>query len=233
MKSWRKHYSRHIFSSGTSCRAGIPAAPARYSVLVFGRKKEAPTAQETVDQQAAEAAARQAGMTGKGAPTPTRKAQEAARRRPLVPEDRKASKAAERQAIQDQRQKMRQALDTGDEKFLPLRDKGPQKRYARDYVDARFSLGEFLMFGALVFVLVSLVVPASSEYMAYVLGGFWVMFLAVFVDVFILSRKLRKRLADKFGEVERGTVWYGSMRSLQFRKLRLPKPQVGRGQYPS
>lgn len=233
MKSWRKHYSRHIFSSGTSCRAGIPAAPARYSVLVFGRKKEAPTAQETVDQQAAEAAARQAGMTGKGAPTPTRKAQEAARRRPLVPEDRKASKAAERQAIQDQRQKMRQALDTGDEKFLPLRDKGPQKRYARDYVDARFSLGEFLMFGALVFVLVSLVVPASSEYMVYVLGGFWVMFLAVFVDVFILSRKLRKRLADKFGEVERGTVWYGSMRSLQFRKLRLPKPQVGRGQYPS
>src|SRR5919112_1481286 len=179
------------------------------------------------------AAARQGGVTGKGAPTPTRKAQEAARRRPLVPADRKASKAAERQAIQDQRQKMRQALDTGDEKFLPLRDKGPQKRFARDFVDARFSLGEYLMFGALVFVLVSLVVPASSDMMIYVLGGFWVMFLAVFVDVFILSRKLRKRLAEKFGEVERGTVWYGSMRSLQFRKLRLPKPQVKRGEYPA
>jgi len=200
---------------------------------VFGRKKEAPSAQETVDQQAAEAAAREAGVIGKGAPTPTRRAQEAARKRPLVPEDRKASKAAERQVIQDQRQKMRQALDTGDEKFLPLRDKGPQKRFARDFVDARFSLGEFLMFGALVFVLVSLVVPASSDYMIYVLGGFWVMFLAVFVDVFLLSRKLRKRLAEKFGEVERGTVWYGSMRSLQFRKLRLPKPQVSRGQSPS
>ncbi len=51
---------------------------------------------------------------------------------------------------------MRQALDTGDEKFLPLRDKGPQKRFARDYVDARFSLGEYLMFGALVFVIISL-----------------------------------------------------------------------------
>ncbi|GAB5080466.1 DUF3043 domain-containing protein [Arthrobacter sp. AD-310] len=199
---------------------------------MFGRKKEAPSAQEIVDQQAADAAARATGV-GKGAPTPTRKAQEAARKRPLVPEDRKASKAAERQAIQDQRQKMRQALDTGDERFLPLRDKGPQKRFARDYVDARFSLGEYLMFGALVFVLVSLVVPASSDMMIYVLGGFWVMFLAVFIDVFVLSRKLRKRLAEKFGEVERGTVWYGSMRSLQFRKLRLPKPQVKRGQYPA
>jgi uncharacterized protein YhhL (DUF1145 family) len=203
-----------------------------YSDVVFGRKKEAPSAQEIVDQQAAEAAARANGA-GKGAPTPTRKAQEAARKRPLVPEDRKASKAAERQAIQDQRQKMRQALDTGDEKFLPLRDKGPQKRFARDYVDARFSLGEYLMFGALVFVLVSLVVPASSDLMIYVLGGFWVMFLVVFIDVFLLSRKLKKRLTEKFGEVERGTVWYGSMRSLQFRKLRLPKPQVKRGQYPA
>ena len=200
---------------------------------MFGRRKEAPSAQQTLDQQAAEAAARQNSVAGKGAPTPTRKAQEAARRRPLVPEDRKASKAAERQAVQEQRLKMRRALDTGDEKFLPLRDKGPQKRFARDFVDARFNLGEYLMFGALVFVLVSLVVPASSDMMIYVLGAFWVMFLAVFVDVFILSRKLRKRLTEKFGSVEGGTVWYGSMRSLQFRKLRLPKPQVQRGQYPA
>jgi len=207
-------------------------AAAGYSVWVFGRKKEAPTAQDIVDQQVAAASARDA-VTGKGAPTPKRSAQVAARKRPLVPEDRKASKAAERAAVQEQRLKMRQAMDTGDEKFLPLRDKGPQKRFARDYVDARFSLGEFLMFGALVFVVVSLLVPADSELMIYVLGGFWVMFLAVFVDVFILSRKLKKRLAQKFGEVERGTVWYGSMRSLQFRRLRLPKPQVKRGEFPA
>jgi hypothetical protein len=211
---------------------GPGPAAAGYSRWVFGRKKEAPSAQEIVDQQAAAASARDAAM-GKGAPTPKRSAQVAARKRPLVPEDRKASKAAERVAIQDQRLKMRQAMDTGDERFLPLRDKGPQKRFARDYVDARFSLGEFLMFGALIFVVVSLLVPASSEQMIYVLGGFWVMFLAVFVDVFILSRKLKKRLTEKFGEVERGTVWYGSMRSLQFRRLRLPKPQVKRGEFPA
>jgi hypothetical protein len=205
---------------------------AGYPICVFGRKKEAPSAQEIVDQQAAAASARD-GASGKGAPTPKRSAQVAARKRPLVPEDRKASKAAERVAMQDQRLKMRQAMDTGDERFLPLRDKGPQKRFARDYVDARFSLGEYLMFGALVFVVVSLLVPASSEQMVYVLGGFWVMFLAVFVDVLILFRKLKTRLAAKFGEVERGTVWYGSMRSLQFRKLRLPKPLVKRGDYPA
>lgn len=200
---------------------------------MFGRKKEEPGAQDAIDQSALEAAAENNARAGKGTPTPRRKDQEAARRRPLVPTDRKASKAAERAAMQDQRQKMRQALDTGDEKFLPLRDKGPQKRFVRDFVDARFTLGEYLMFGALVFVVLSFMVPSSSDQMFYVLGGFWAMFLAVFVDVFILSRQLRKRLKQKFGEVERGTVWYGSMRALQFRKLRLPKPMVKRGQYPS
>ncbi|BCW36437.1 hypothetical protein StoSoilA2_24930 [Arthrobacter sp. StoSoilA2] len=197
---------------------------------MFGRKKEEPSAQAVVDQ--AQAAAQEPGA-GKGAPTPKRKDQEAARKRPLVPNDRKASKEAERVAIQDQRQKMRQALDTGDEKYLPLRDKGPQKRFVRDYVDARFSLGEYLMFGALLFVVISLIVPANSAQITYVLVGFWIMFLAVFVDAFILSRKLRKRLGEKFGEVERGAIWYGCMRALQFRKLRLPKPQVKRGQYPA
>ncbi len=84
---------------------------------MFGRKKEEPSAQSVVDQ--AYATAPESGA-GKGAPpTPKRKDQEAARKRPLVPNDRKASKAAERVAIQDQRQKMRQALDTGDERFLP------------------------------------------------------------------------------------------------------------------
>ncbi|HEX5869316.1 MAG TPA: DUF3043 domain-containing protein, partial [Longimicrobium sp.] len=228
------HSKPSIFDAArrVPCGPGLVRAAPGYSVGVFGRKKEAPSAQDIVDQQAAGAAARDTAL-GKGAPTPKRSAQVAARKRPLVPEDRKASKAAERAAVQEQRLKMRQAMDTGDERFLPLRDKGPQKRFARDYVDARFSLGEYLMFGALIFVIVSLLVPSTSEQMVYVLGGFWVMFLAVFVDVFILSRKLKKRLEEKFGDVERGTVWYGSMRSLQFRRLRLPKPLVKRGEYPA
>ena len=36
-------------------------------------------------------------------------------------------------------------MRTGDERYLPARDKGPVKRYIRDYVDARFSLGEAFM----------------------------------------------------------------------------------------
>ncbi|MEN2745079.1 DUF3043 domain-containing protein [Sinomonas halotolerans] len=195
---------------------------------MFGRKNETP-AEKPVMPAESEAAPR----GGKGAPTPRRKDQEAARRRPLVPTDRKASKAAERQAAAEERLRVRRALETGDERNLPWRDRGPQKRFARDVVDARFNLGEYLMFAALVFVIASFVVPQDSTAQVYILTAFWGVFLLVFADTFWLSRQLKKRLVAKFGEVERGTVWYGSMRALQFRPLRLPKPQVKRGQYPA
>jgi hypothetical protein len=43
-----------------------------------------------------------------------------------------------------------------------------------------------------------------------------------------------RRVGAKFGasKVERGLRWYAAMRALQLRMIRLPKPQVKRGQYP-
>ena len=119
---------------------------------MFGRKKEAPTAQETVDQAAAAQAEspKSGGSTGKGAPTPRRKDQVAARQRPLVPNDRKAAREASRAAMREERLKTRAALDTGDERYLPLRDKGPNRRFVRDVVDARWNVGEFVMIAAAV-----------------------------------------------------------------------------------
>ncbi len=128
---------------------------------------------------------------------------------------------------------MRQAMDTGEEKYLPLRDKGPQKRYARDFTDARFSIGEYVMFAALIIVVLTLAVPVTTETQIYVFGVFWAVVLAVVVDCVFLSRKLKRLVKAKFGTVEPGVVWYGTMRSLQFRRLRLPKPMVKRGEYPS
>lgn len=194
---------------------------------MFGRKNE-PAAESPGQPDEPEVP-----TAGKGSPTPRRKDQVAARRRPLVPTDRKASKAAERQASIEERQRVRRALETGDERNLPLRDRGPQKRFTRDVVDARFNLGEYLMFAALAFVVISFVVPQDAQAQVYILGAFWVVFILVFADTFWLSRQLKKRLTAKFGEVERGTVWYGSMRALQFRPLRLPKALAKRGQYPS
>src|SRR5690606_41173505 len=65
-------------------------------------------------------------------PTPTRKEQEAARRRPLVPKDRKVARLQNRARLQSEREKARIGIANGEERYLPIRDKGPQKRYVRD-----------------------------------------------------------------------------------------------------
>jgi hypothetical protein len=195
---------------------------------VFGRKKDqAPDPQVTPAQQIARFKDPQ---SAKGVPTPSRKAQEDARKRPLVPSDRAGAKVAARDARREEQARMRRALDTGEERFLPVRDKGPQKRYARDFVDARFSLGEYVMFAALAIVVLTMVLPLNSQVIVFSL--FWVMVALVAIDVWLMSRKLKRQITAKFGSVDAGVTWYGCMRAMQFRRLRLPKPMVKRGEWP-
>lgn len=196
---------------------------------MFGRNREAPSAQETVDSASRIPEAPRS--QGKGAPTPKRSVQEAARKRPLVPNDRRAAREQSRSTARDDRARTRQALDTDDERYLPLRDKGPQRRYVRQFVDARTNLGEFLMIAALVFVVLSFFQSLAVQ--SAVLTSFWVLILAVLLDIVLMRRKLKKRLTEKFGAPNQGDLWYATTRALQIRRLRLPKPQVRRGQYPS
>ena len=199
---------------------------------MFGRKKDEAAAQQVTPAPNESTERFKDPQSAKGVPTPSRKQQEEARKRPLVPNDRAAAKVAAKEARREEQVRMRRALDTGEERFLPLRDKGPQKRYARDFVDARFSLGEYVMFVALAIVLLTVVIPAGNSQII-VFSLFWVMVAGVVIDTWLMSRKLKRQIGEKFGIVEPGVIWYGSMRAMQFRRLRLPKPMVGRGEWPS
>ena len=59
----------------------------------------------------------------------------------------------------------------------------------------------------------------------------WAFFFLVIIDSVLMGARLKKRLGEKFGEskVEKGYRWYAAMRALEMRPLRLPKPQVKRG----
>ncbi|SJM72028.1 CblZ, a non-orthologous displasment for Alpha-ribazole-5'-phosphate phosphatase [Arthrobacter rhombi] len=124
---------------------------------------------------------------------------------------------------------MRLANETGDERYLSTRDKGPQKRFARNFVDSRWMVGEFLMIIILVFLIISFSMSKNLQVTAYVTFGLWIVLAITVLDSFIMTRQLKKRLTDKFGSRDRGVLWYAAMRGLQFRKLRLPKPQIARG----
>lgn len=172
---------------------------------------------------------------GKGRATPPRKQQEAANRRPLVggttPEARKASK----QRQTEERQRARAGVLAGEEKYLTVRDRGPQRRLSRDLVDSRFTVGELMvpiLFVSL--VLTSIPMPtteASALVQVIAVLLMWAILIGMVVDGFFLGRTVQKRVAEKFGadKVERGLRMYAAMRAINMRVMRLPKPQVKRG----
>lgn len=166
----------------------------------------------------------------KGQPTPKRRDQEAANRRPLIADDRKVAKQQQKHAVAEERARMRRALDTGEEKYLPARDKGPQRRYVRNFIDSRWGVGEWLIIGVLIFLGLSFV-PTPAMQMASTIGMLTFVFLVVF-EGFWVGYQAKKRLETKFGVMEPGTRWYAAMRATQMRRMRLPRPQVKRGQSP-
>lgn len=170
--------------------------------------------------------------TGKGQPTPSRRVQEAANKRPLVPDDRKLAAKQARAKSAESRERARIGMAAGDDKYLPMRERGPQKRYARDYIDARFNVGEFMI--PVMFLVILLTFFPDPSVQTYGILALWAFFLVAIVDCVILGFILTKKMETKFGADRAERVrWYAAMRALQLRPMRLPKPQVKRGQYPA
>jgi len=206
---------------------------------VFGRNRASDAAATQTTQD--ESAAREG---GKGRPTPRRRVAEQRNRRPIgspnrasaarpgaTKAEKKAARAAERAAFAAERAKTREALMTGDERHLPVRDKGPARRFVRDYVDARRNAGELFIPVALVILLSSLV-PVAVVVTAS-LVALYAMVLWVVVDSVLLRRRLTRLTAERFGDKAAGAGTYGMMRALQIRRTRLPRPQVKRGAFPA
>jgi hypothetical protein len=167
--------------------------------------------------------------SGKGRPTPSRKEREAANRRPLVGDRTKEGRKAANAAAAAKRNEARLGLSAGEERYLGPRDRGPQKRFARDFVDSRFTVGEMMI--PVLFFAVILTTINNNALQIAVLVLMWGMFLGIFLNGWLLGRKVQKQLSEKYGEgkVERGLTMYVIMRSIQMRPMRLPKPQVKRG----
>ena len=85
--------------------------------------KPTPSAAEQATAEAVATA--EAIAAGKGRATPTRKEREAARKRPLVPNDRKQAAKEHREKMNAARERARIGMANGEEKYLPQRDRGP------------------------------------------------------------------------------------------------------------
>jgi hypothetical protein len=169
---------------------------------------------------------------GKGRRTPTRKEAEEARKKQMkVPMTRKEQAKRERASREDLRLKQREALKTGDEKYLPARERGPVRKFCRDYDDRRWNVAEFLLPFLLVAFVVMIAGSSNANVSAILTAIVYpVMIFGTVIDEFILVRGLRKQLKQRFSSDETGgAVAYTVLRSTQLRRFRLPKPQLKRG----
>lgn len=187
---------------------------------------------DAVTLEKPDASERPEAQAPKGRPTPKRSEAEANRRgRAYVPKDRKEAAKDARARDRSARERQRAALLNGDESALPPRDKGPVRRFARDYVDSRMTAAEWFLPFAVVILLLSVMKNPTLTFLSLVL---WVLIIVLIVGhSFVLGFGLRKQLAQRFPDKSaKGAVAYALMRTLQMRRMRLPKPQVKRGQKP-
>ncbi len=115
---------------------------------------------------------------GKGRPTPSRREREAANRRPLVgnsPADKKAARAR----LNTEREKARVGMANGEERYLPAKDRGEQRRFVRDWIDARWNVGEVMMPVLVIFLILGFA-AAQTVLASYALLLVWA-FVALFV----------------------------------------------------
>ncbi|MBD0837140.1 DUF3043 domain-containing protein [Streptomyces sp. TRM68416] len=168
----------------------------------------------------------------KGRPTPKRSVAQSQRRSVAnTPMTRKEAAKRQREERRQALARQREALASGDERYLPARDKGPVRRFARDFVDSRFNIAEFFLPMAILILVLSMVRVAELQSLALLM---WLVVIVLIVLDSVLSGfRLKKRLNERFpDDRKRGAVAYALMRSLQMRRLRLPKPQVKRGERP-
>jgi hypothetical protein len=167
----------------------------------------------------------------KGVPTPKRSDAQSNRRQPYqAPTDRKAAAKQARQRDTADRARRSEALQRGEQWAFPPKDRGPVRALARDVVDARRGIGEYYML--IVVLLVVLLVAGRSTKDIAVISDLVVVFLLVVIigEAYLVGNKVKRLAAQRFpNESTKGVAWYAAQRGIQLRRMRIPKPQVNRG----
>jgi hypothetical protein len=189
------------------------------TVALFGRKSE-PEEPETPAPLVEEVGGGSQ-TAKKGRATPSRKESEEARRQRVT----RTMTKKEARAETSRQNRIERA------KAVNAREAVPEKTLMRDYVDSRFSIGEFLL-PSLVVILaltfLSTTIPQIAVISTFVMYAF---ILLVLFDGFLMWRGFKKVLAVRLPKAStKGLLMYGMNRTIQLRRFRLPAPRIKRGE---
>jgi hypothetical protein len=157
----------------------------------------------------------------KDRPTPTRKEAEAARRQRMnTTLSKKQSRAAASRQSRSERMKT-----------ISAREAVPEKVLMRDYIDARFNLGEFLLPSVVVILAVTLLGSYWPVVTLIATMAMYLFIIGVFLDGYLMWRGFKKVLAKRLPKASpKGLLMYGMTRSTQIRRFRSPAPRIKRGE---
>ena len=179
---------------------------------------------------------RPAAETAKGRPTPKRSEAERGRRQGITgsrggsgarggggggsgtPEERRA-----------ERIRKQQAMRRGEDWALLPRDRGPVKALARDYVDSRRHIGEYLFIILIVVIVLTFIhAPIIQTYSTLIA---LILIIVIGLETTFQTRAIRRLAGERLpGKGTRGLGFYVAMRTINPRRLRNPAPRVQRGQ---
>lgn len=163
-------------------------------------------------------------------PTPKQQREERKKlKASMSKEEWKDYKRKERNERRQRQIEAQAAMDRGDERYLMPRDKGPERRFARDWVDARRFTNNFVMPVALGLLVVMLAGQFAPKF-ASIMSLLAMMFIIIFaVEGVIIGRRVNRAVRANFpGTLAAGfgLGFYAYSRATQPRKWRSPRPQV-------
>lgn len=145
----------------------------------------------------------------------------------------KAYKKEQREKNRAASKQMQARIDAGDERYLMDRDRGPVRRYVRDWVDSRRFFNNYVMPLALVLLLI-LIIGTWLPRLASILSLITLVFMAVIlIEAVIIGRRANAAVRAKFPNATDtgfGLGMYAFSRASQPRSWRSPKPQVAIGE---
>jgi Protein of unknown function (DUF3043) len=179
-----------------------------------------------------------AAPVGKGRPTPKRSAAAPQRGPVTPPKTRREAYARKRDHAKTARRtpspaasmsvtERRAALKRGDATVLPRRDQGATRKLARDFVDSRRMLSNYLL---LLFPL--MIIATFVKQLAILDLVVFGMFALLLLEWYVTGRRIRALAVERLGKADGGNMtigMYAGNRAFLPRRWRLPAPQVRRG----
>ena len=110
-------------------------------------------------------------------------------------------------------------------------ESSPERVLARDYVDARWTVTEF-MFPVMILIMAGTMATAAWPLISLAIGlGLWLMLILSLINTWFMWRVFRRLLARRVpGASPRGLRMYMFNRAMWIRRFRRPAPRINRGE---